>query len=190
MGGRTSAFLTALKSHLNSTYGSRSISTPASGRSERFRGAAGARRSARSEDRSCNHPGVDRGMFVSRGKVRSSMTARRATRRSSPATQPSGYGLLLQPGTAPKDTTRYSRQGDAGRQSQRVPVVRLHAQSVLPGAARHPDIEARHHHVDAMALDLVRRPWTSTSCRRRTCLAISVRLGCRPHRRNGLCAIG
>jgi len=26
-------------------------------------------------------------------------------------------------------------------------------------AARHPDIEARHHHVDAMALDLVRRPW-------------------------------
>lgn len=26
-------------------------------------------------------------------------------------------------------------------------------------AARHPDIEARHHYVDAMALDLVRRPW-------------------------------
>lgn len=26
-------------------------------------------------------------------------------------------------------------------------------------AAKHPDIEARHHHVDAMALDLVRRPW-------------------------------
>lgn len=25
--------------------------------------------------------------------------------------------------------------------------------------ARHPDIEARHHYVDAMALDLVRRPW-------------------------------
>ncbi|HYZ64392.1 MAG TPA: isocitrate/isopropylmalate family dehydrogenase, partial [Acetobacteraceae bacterium] len=26
-------------------------------------------------------------------------------------------------------------------------------------AQRHPDIEARHHYVDAMALDLVRRPW-------------------------------
>ena len=26
-------------------------------------------------------------------------------------------------------------------------------------AARHPDVEARHHYVDAMALDLVRRPW-------------------------------
>jgi 3-isopropylmalate dehydrogenase len=26
-------------------------------------------------------------------------------------------------------------------------------------AAHHPDIEARHHYVDAMALDLVRRPW-------------------------------
>ena len=26
-------------------------------------------------------------------------------------------------------------------------------------AAKHPDIEARHHYVDAMALDLVRRPW-------------------------------
>ena len=26
-------------------------------------------------------------------------------------------------------------------------------------AAAHPDIEARHHYVDAMALDLVRRPW-------------------------------
>jgi 3-isopropylmalate dehydrogenase len=26
-------------------------------------------------------------------------------------------------------------------------------------AARHPDIDARHHYVDAMALDLVRRPW-------------------------------
>jgi len=26
-------------------------------------------------------------------------------------------------------------------------------------AARHPDIEAAHHYVDAMALDLVRRPW-------------------------------
>jgi 3-isopropylmalate dehydrogenase len=26
-------------------------------------------------------------------------------------------------------------------------------------AATHPDIEARHHYVDAMALDLVRRPW-------------------------------
>jgi 3-isopropylmalate dehydrogenase len=26
-------------------------------------------------------------------------------------------------------------------------------------AARYPDIEARHHYVDAMALDLVRRPW-------------------------------
>ncbi|MCC7280775.1 MAG: isocitrate/isopropylmalate dehydrogenase family protein [Acetobacteraceae bacterium] len=26
-------------------------------------------------------------------------------------------------------------------------------------AARHPDIAARHHYVDAMALDLVRRPW-------------------------------
>ena len=26
-------------------------------------------------------------------------------------------------------------------------------------AANHPDIEARHHYVDAMALDLVRRPW-------------------------------
>ena len=26
-------------------------------------------------------------------------------------------------------------------------------------AAQHPDIEARHHYVDAMALDLVRRPW-------------------------------
>ncbi len=26
-------------------------------------------------------------------------------------------------------------------------------------AARHPDIEATHHYVDAMALDLVRRPW-------------------------------
>jgi len=26
-------------------------------------------------------------------------------------------------------------------------------------AERHPDIEARHHYVDAMALDLVRRPW-------------------------------
>jgi 3-isopropylmalate dehydrogenase len=26
-------------------------------------------------------------------------------------------------------------------------------------AANYPDVEARHHHVDAMALDLVRRPW-------------------------------
>jgi len=26
-------------------------------------------------------------------------------------------------------------------------------------AAKHPDIEARHHYIDAMALDLVRRPW-------------------------------
>ena len=26
-------------------------------------------------------------------------------------------------------------------------------------AAKHPDVEARHHYVDAMALDLVRRPW-------------------------------
>jgi 3-isopropylmalate dehydrogenase len=26
-------------------------------------------------------------------------------------------------------------------------------------AAKHPDIDARHHYVDAMALDLVRRPW-------------------------------
>src|SRR3954468_15924706 len=26
-------------------------------------------------------------------------------------------------------------------------------------AARHPDVEARHHYIDAMALDLVRRPW-------------------------------
>ena len=26
-------------------------------------------------------------------------------------------------------------------------------------AAQHPDVEARHHYVDAMALDLVRRPW-------------------------------
>lgn len=26
-------------------------------------------------------------------------------------------------------------------------------------AAKHPDVEARHHYIDAMALDLVRRPW-------------------------------
>ena len=29
----------------------------------------------------------------------------------------------------------------------------------LKNAAKHPDVEARHHYVDAMALDLLRRPW-------------------------------
>ena len=49
--------------------------------------------------------------------------------------------------------------GHAGGQGQRVPLVRLHARGVPRDGGASPEVEARVHHVDAMALDLVRRPW-------------------------------